>query len=104
MNVNATQAIDQAADLAGALADGAAHNAEQMMASAKRMANDTAESVQSGLNSVRDSAKQMSERTADFIRDEPMKALMMAAAAGAVTALLVTWLNRPADRSCNRGV
>jgi ElaB/YqjD/DUF883 family membrane-anchored ribosome-binding protein len=43
---------------------------------------------------VREQATRMGEQTVGYIKDEPVKAVLMAAAVGAVTALLVGWATR----------
>ena len=43
---------------------------------------------------VRDKAVQVSDQTVGYIKDEPVKAVLVAAAAGAVAALLIGWLTR----------
>jgi ElaB/YqjD/DUF883 family membrane-anchored ribosome-binding protein len=43
---------------------------------------------------ARDRASQVSDATVERIRADPVKAVMLAAAAGAVTAWLVQWLSR----------
>jgi ElaB/YqjD/DUF883 family membrane-anchored ribosome-binding protein len=43
---------------------------------------------------ARDRASQVSDATVERIRADPVKAVILAAAAGAVTALLVQWLSR----------
>ena len=43
---------------------------------------------------VREQATRVSDQTVGYIKDEPMKAVLMAAAAGAVAALVISWLGR----------
>ena len=43
---------------------------------------------------MRDKAVQVSDQTVGYIKDEPVKAVLVAAAAGAVAALLIGWLSR----------
>lgn len=43
---------------------------------------------------VREQATRVSDQTVGYIKDEPVKAVLVAAAAGAVTALLIGWLSR----------
>ena len=44
--------------------------------------------------SVRDQATRVGDQTVGYIKDEPVKAMLVAAAAGAVAALLIGWLGR----------
>ncbi len=43
---------------------------------------------------VRDKATRVGDQTVGYIKDEPVKAMLVAAAAGAVAALLIGWLGR----------
>lgn len=44
--------------------------------------------------SVREQATRVTDQTVGYIKDEPVKAVLVAAAAGAVAALLIGWLGR----------
>lgn len=43
---------------------------------------------------VREQAVRVGDNTVGYIKDEPVKSVLIAAAAGAATALLVSWLTR----------
>ena len=43
---------------------------------------------------VRDKAVHVSDQTVGYIKDEPVKAVLVAAAAGAIAALLIGWMSR----------
>ena len=121
--LNPTNTPDYASDMT----DRAANKAEQALQSTKRMGNDMAHAVQSGIDglregvpaaisrataqaedltrrgierarqataTVREQATRVSDQTVGYIKDEPMKAVLMAAAAGAVAALVIGWLGR----------
>lgn len=45
-------------------------------------------------SAVREQAARVGDQTVGYIKDEPVKSVVMAAAAGAVTALLLRWLAR----------
>jgi ElaB/YqjD/DUF883 family membrane-anchored ribosome-binding protein len=45
-------------------------------------------------SAVRERAHLVGDQTVGYIRDEPVKAVLMAAGAGALAALLLGWLNR----------
>lgn len=47
---------------------------------------------------VRERAVHAGDATVSYIRDEPVKAVVAAMAAGAATALVLTWLSRPRNR------
>ena len=116
-----------APEFASDLSDRAANKAEQALQSGKRMGNDVANAVQSGIDglregvpsaisrataqaedltrrgierarqataTVRDQATRVSDQTVGYIKDEPVKAVLAAAAVGAVAALLIGWLGR----------
>ena len=44
--------------------------------------------------SLRDGAHRAGEKTVDYVREEPVKAMLMAAAAGAAATLLIGWATR----------
>ena len=74
----------------------------QQVAPALDRANDMA---QRGVNSVRDSAQQLRDRamrasdtTVSYIKDEPVKAMLIAAATGAGLMALLRLLARPSQR------
>ena len=69
-----------------------------------RAATQAEELARSGIDKARAAgsrvavkANQAGEQTADYVRSEPTKALLMAAAAGAAATLLVTWATRRRD-------
>ena len=71
-----------------------------------RAANHAEELARSGIDKARAAGASVSvkankagEQTADYVRSEPTKALLMAAAAGAVATLLVGWATRRRDHS-----
>jgi ElaB/YqjD/DUF883 family membrane-anchored ribosome-binding protein len=113
-------------DLAGDVAERAARRTDEALLGAKRVAGDTARSVQSGLDELRDRvpgaitraaaqaeeltrrgverarhaaddvrhrALDLGDRTVHRIQDEPVKAVLIAAAVGAVATLLVQWMS-----------
>lgn len=52
------------------------------------------ERARSASTAVREKAAQSGDQMVTYIRDEPVKAVLVAAAAGALTAVLLGWLNR----------
>jgi ElaB/YqjD/DUF883 family membrane-anchored ribosome-binding protein len=69
-----------------------------------RAASQAEELARSGIDKARAAgstvavkANRVGEQTADYVRSEPTKALLMAAAAGAAATLLVTWATRRRD-------
>ena len=64
---------------------------------AKSWVDDKASRVQDRARAVRLKANDLSEQVVDYTRDEPVKALMIAAAAGAVLMLLLSVVARSDD-------
>lgn len=50
---------------------------------------------------VKDQAQRASDRTVSYIQDEPLKAVLIAAAAGATLAVLMGWLSRSRNYPAN---
>ncbi len=81
---------------------GGVQNLRQQAAPAMEHLNDAA---QRSVDSVRDRAQQLRERamrvqdtTVDYIKDEPVKAMLIAAATGAGLMALLSLLARPSQR------
>lgn len=68
--------------------------AADISAQAQTLTDKGVEMVRQASDALRQRAKEVGDQTAGFVRNEPVKAVVMAAAAGAVTAVLVSWLNR----------
>jgi ElaB/YqjD/DUF883 family membrane-anchored ribosome-binding protein len=105
----ATSVIDQAAQSVGATAGAAKADIDHFLETAPDAVESALQRSISGAESiagrgidraraasdqVRRQVSQVSERTTDYVQQEPVKALLMAAAAGAAGALLVGWLAR----------
>ncbi len=67
----------------------------QAAAQAEELAHRGAERARELAASARARANEMRDMTAERVQSDPMKAVLVAAAAGAATALLVQWLARP---------
>jgi ElaB/YqjD/DUF883 family membrane-anchored ribosome-binding protein len=61
---------------------------------AENMAHSGIDKARAAGESVTKQANEMSDQTAEYTRREPTKALLMAAAAGAVATLLIGWASR----------
>lgn len=116
MSKNTDNLADKAIEAANELSERAAREADQTLAVTRRAAADASHSLREGLEALREEvptafsraaaqaealsrqglerARQAGDQTVDYIRDEPVKAVAMAAAVGAVAALLVGWLGR----------
>ena len=102
------------------LADRAAQSADHAIKSTQRVANDALDGLagtvedmrqqatalaQRGMDSVRDTSQQLRDRarrasdsTVNYIKDEPLKAILIAAATGAALMALVSLMSRSRDR------
>lgn len=78
----------------GSLADQAVQSADHAIKSTQRVANDALDSVRDTSRQLRDKAYQASDRTVDYIRDEPVKAILIAAATGAALMALVNLVSQ----------
>lgn len=74
---------------------------EAVPATLSRAASQAEDLARSGIEKARSAgvtmkqqAQRVGESTASYVREEPTKALMLAAAAGATAALLVSWATR----------
>ncbi|WP_088278975.1 hypothetical protein [Ideonella sp. A 288] len=54
--------------------------------------------VKDGTHRLQDQARHASDSTARYIRDEPVKAMLIAAASGAALMVLMGWVTRSRDR------
>lgn len=66
---------------------------------ATAMAHRGIDAVREGSQQVRDKAQRASENTVQYIKDEPVKAVLIAAAAGAALMALVSLVSRSRDRN-----
>ena len=67
-------------------------SADHAMQTAQRVANDARASVHDGARQLRDSALRASDHSVRFVRHEPVKAVLIAAAAGAAVMALLSAL------------
>ena len=85
-------------ELAHSLIDQTAQTAGAAIQTTQRVANDAVGSLshtlQAAQHQVRDSAHQASDKTVAYIREEPVKSMLIAAAAGAALAVLATVLGK----------
>ena len=83
------------------LADQALQTAESAIRSTQRVVGDTEQLARRGINAVRDGSEVLRDkamRTTDstiaYIKDEPLKSVLIAAATGAALVLLASMLTR----------
>ena len=109
MSQTADEAIRTTQLLANEAVDGLAHAMQDARAQAVPMLNRASEQVgalaQRGVDSVRQTSLQLRERTRDaadgtvqYIKDEPVKAMLIAAATGATLMALVSLISRSGHR------
>lgn len=79
--------------------DQATHTADAAINSTQRMANQAMDGVSHSLQTARKQvvhgANQASDKTVAYIRNEPVKSVLIAAAAGAVLVALARFIGRP---------
>ena len=91
MGAEAAQAVQAGID---GLREGVPSAISRATAQAEDLTRRGLERARQASATVRDKAVQVSDQTVGYIKDEPVKAVLVAAAAGAVTALLIGWLSR----------
>jgi ElaB/YqjD/DUF883 family membrane-anchored ribosome-binding protein len=94
MNTPIQSTLGNAHDLIEAGAD----TAQQAVSRTAHLAEDLAragiDKARAAGSAVANKAHEVGERTAGYVREEPAKALLIAAAAGAAATLLVGWATR----------
>lgn len=109
MSQTADEAIRTTQLLANEAVDGLAHAMQDARTQAVPMLNRASEQVgalaQRGVDSVRQTSQQLRDRTRDaadgtvqYIKDEPVKAMLIAAATGATLMALVSLISRSGHR------
>ncbi len=81
-----------------ALAAQAAKSAEDALHASQRVANDALDNLRGASRQVRISAQQASRHTVNYIQDEPVKAVLIAAASGAALMALISLMGRSRRR------
>jgi len=90
-------AIQASADAAHNAVDGLSQSARQLQADAGHLSQRGLDALRDSSRQVRERAQQAGERTVGYIQGEPVKAVLLAAAAGAALVLLFGLLGgRPA--------
>lgn len=70
---------------------------DEALSSGRRKGNDALDSVVEGVRELRHQAQLASDKTVTYIKDEPVKVMVMAAVTAAAVAALVYLLRRPRD-------
>ena len=88
-------------DTRNSLMEKAADSADTAIQSTQRFANHALEGVAESLHTagkqVRDNASMVSDKTITYIRDEPVKSMLIAAATGAALVALARVVGRPSS-------
>ncbi len=90
---------DKLPEQAHDMTDLAAQSAQAAIKSTQRMANAAVDGLSESSRQLRTSAMHVSDSTAQYIREDPIKAVLIAAATGAAVAVLVSLLTRSHARS-----
>ena len=90
---------NKSSDMAHNLMDHASKSADAALDATQRLANDASEgashALQSASRQVRNGAHHASERTVAYVRQEPVKSLMIAAVTGAALVALAYAVGSP---------
>jgi ElaB/YqjD/DUF883 family membrane-anchored ribosome-binding protein len=89
---------DKLPDQAHTMTDHAAESAQAAIKSTQRMTNAALDRLSEASQQARASALHASDATAQYIRNDPIKAVLMAAAAGATAAVLIALVTRHHSR------
>lgn len=98
----------QAASAIGDALDGVAHGASDLRdtvpsaitraaAEAEALARRGLERARNATDAVRAQAEHLNDSTVNYIKDEPIKSVLLAAGAGALVAVLIGWFSRSRD-------
>ncbi len=90
---------DRLPEQAHNMTDQAAQSAQTAIKSTQRLANAAVDGISETSRQIRTSAMHATDSTAQYIRDEPIKAVLIAAATGAVFAALISIMTRLRARS-----
>ena len=94
--------IKKTLEQSSSLVDQAAQSADHAIKSTQRVANDAldslAGSVRETSQQLRDQAYRASDNTVNYIKDEPVKAILIAAAMGAALMALVSLISHSRGR------
>lgn len=87
-------AIQAGADAAHHALDGLSQSARQLQADAGHLSQRGLDALRDSTRRMRDSAHRAGERTVGYIHDEPVKSVLIAAAAGAALMVLLGLTSR----------
>ncbi|MDI1245785.1 MAG: hypothetical protein PSV24_10325 [Rhodoferax sp.] len=90
--------MNKSTEITHALMDQATHAADQVAKSTQQLANGLLEGVRDTSHQLRVKAERTSDHTVRFIRHEPVKAVLIAAATGAALMALISLAKHSRDR------
>lgn len=90
--------LSDLADSAGGLRDSASQALSRTTAQAEDLARRGIDKARSAAYDMRDRAMRAGDATVSRIQEEPVKAMLVAAAAGALAAMLVRWMTERSSR------
>lgn len=94
----ANDSLDKLADAVQDLRQQASPMLDSASAQANALAKRSVDALLDGSHRLRDQARRASDSTVNYIKDEPVKAVLIAAAAGAALTALLGLLSRLRDR------
>ena len=83
---------------AGEIADHVVQSADHAIKAGQRVVGDALDSVRDSSRQLRNKAQHASDSTVRYIRDDPVKAVLIAAATGAALMALVSLVSHSGDR------
>lgn len=93
----ANEALDTLSDKVQDVKDQAAPVLNRVASKAEELARRSADAMRDGTAQIKERAQRASDATVGYIKDEPIKAILIAAAAGAALMALVSLLARDRD-------
>ena len=94
-------AIDKATGKLTEMTDSATAALGRVAGQVEDLARRTVDRARETSSQVRDQFGRASDATVGYIKDEPVKAVLIAAATGATAALLLSWLSRSRNNARN---
>ncbi|MDY0745384.1 hypothetical protein SNE35_12755 [Paucibacter sp. R3-3] len=94
LSAKADEAVSKLQDKIHDAGDQAASALGRVAGQAEDIARRTLDRARETSTQVRERIGRAGDATVGYIKDEPVKAVMIAAATGAVTALVLSWLSR----------
>ena len=94
----ANDVLDSASDAVDNVREQAEPVVRRLTAQAETLARRSMDAVRDGSQQLREQATEMTDRTTRYVKDEPLKAVLIAAAAGATLLAVLSAVVRSGDR------